>query len=259
MGLFTRESAAAHYERVISHELKDITEVENEVIDARSREHFAANLFNTRAVELTDDEYQELRRRFEADYAECQSMVECLALFLDDEYFYYLNSLDLAKAKIPSDEILGQFRNEYREVRDTFMDAGVIEGELGREESGRTIHFRTDALSHEDYQSRHEIEYKWLIGERNRPLIQFRHNGYMVTILKRMTFAADAEYVQKHHLANEVGRVVTPEATKIMEKALDLGDPAIHPIRTLYYVKKSPIEDDSQVEEVKRVAEGTSL
>lgn len=237
---FTPEIRNQNDETRADRVIQKVVDAENFIIDARSAAHNLANLFDTSASK--DILYPEVHKYvFMRQYENRPTMFGRLALFLSRDYFDYMNSMDLGKtAEAQNPQIINHMRDQYRRVR-AIAETRFGVKELPREASGRTMHFRNDALVTEDIDGTTNVENPlWLIGERNRPLLRLGIDGHNVTVSKRMTFALRSPIA--YELADDDGRVRDPEHMADLEEAFDRHDPAIVPIRTLYYVTKSPIK-----------------
>lgn len=235
--------------REVGPALCDVIDEENKMLDARHAAFLRANLFRKTFIDSSSkDEIDQAQRYLELRQADCQTIADNFALFVHEDFIDKLNSLDLGKTKHPNDfSELEKLRNEYCDLGYALKDQGIIDGELPRDKSGLTLHFRRPANHNPDF----------VIGERNRPLIKVdlltANDTSTITIAKRMTFAMRIEDCLEIFNATGSTKENDPRLLEVVEPLLDKDFnkimitpiPKIYPVRTVYYGTAKPAVEEA--------------
>lgn len=181
-----------------------------------------------------------------------KNMGERFAMALSDKYLGKIHKVELGSTTVPSASgAVDGLKSEYHDLLDWLKRNGIVDDELSRKQSGRSISIRTPA---EPAALKEAI-----IMVRNRPLIktELEHDGLQVDIdiTKRMVFALPMTTARltlnrfRHKLPPEAlrsGQVITEAVPKLFndEEVLHFiestflhhGSGGVIPIRTGYYL-----------------------
>ena len=180
------------------------------------------------------DELGRLQREF-LDEKRGMNMGERFALALSDKYLGRVHVVELGSTTDPgvSGEIDG-LKDEYRDLLRWMKDNGIVENELDRKESGRSVSLRKPLCP--------EAAAGIVIMIRNRPLINtlITHDGRSVGIgiAKRMVFSMPHNTLYALN-AGTVDKNLTFDDERslgMIETMLQHGSGGIRPIRTAYYL-----------------------
>lgn len=202
-----------------------------EICDIRKDAHFKANLWRAGEIDLPVED----RCGFEELLLSATSMEQRLGMFLMPEFLPHLRALDLGESMNPANgEDLRKVEVEYEDLRQKLIDSGVIDAEMSRDESGRTVHI--DHLSMDA-----------LLGTRNRKLFTFVENGVRVSAHKQTSFLVSPAALHAMSLKNGLAAPTDPNnygylhapVVEAIEAAIDTHDPSVYPVRTHFFVKTS--------------------
>ncbi|MEO5499245.1 MAG: hypothetical protein ABIR46_01980 [Candidatus Saccharimonadales bacterium] len=209
-----------------SSSLNRLVKNENDYLDIRQKGH-KHNVFRNKSLAENTPERHTVLDQFMDELSTKTSMISRYELFMDERYADEVYTLDLDETKEPgSHDAVEQLKAEYIELRQQLMGDEVIDDELPRSESKRTIHFN-NSLSPDHY-----------LGTRNRVLFCFERGDRKITVAKRMTFLIDKSALPGGFISESNNG---QKYLSLVQKKIDRQDEAITPVRTVYYVTNKPI------------------
>lgn len=223
-------------ERVSSRNLADTVRIQQNRIEEARREAFLADkLFHSHM--LLQDDFKEIAAEIHAEFMtekKGKSMLERFDLATSERYLGVIHVVELGVSSAPAvDGALDGLKDEYAELRDFMVANGLLDREMSREESGRTLSVERAPIT------------GFVVISRNRPLMSGRA-GLMMTdhdrvhadigIAKRMVFSMKTPmYIAIADRFDDPG-LKSEEAITFVEAALERQDPGIGAIRTAYYL-----------------------
>ena len=183
-------------------------------------------------------QYMDDLTRLQRDFLEEKkgmNMGERFCLALSDKYLGKVHVVELGKTTDPgtSGEIDG-LKDEYRDLLSWMIEHGLVEGELSRQESGRTVGLRKPIAP--------EAAGELAIMIRNRPLIntliEHEDKKIGIGIAKRMVFSVPKVTLNALNggTPHKDFKFRDPRSLELIETMLQHGTGGIQPIRTAYYL-----------------------
>lgn len=218
-------------------ELADAVRVEQNRIEEQRRDAFLADkLFHTHIRVV--DEFKEHADAITEEFLrekKGKSMIERFDLATNERFLGMVHVVELGVTTAPAaDGELDDLKDEYGDLLDFLIDTKIVEREMTREESGRTLSVERTALTDD-----------LVVVTRNRPLIAGAASisiaeGHEVPtaigIAKRMVFSMPTPlYGAIAKRFNDPG-LKSEDATRCVENLLERRDPSIGAIRTAYYL-----------------------
>ena len=216
---------------------ESVRKSENEVEEAWREDFLSRHLFHyARLDSMYPGEIGDsaVLHRLEQDFLEDKrhlNMGERFALALSEKYLGKIHVVDLGSTSQPDNSgAIDGLRSQYNDLLQWMIQNGIVDAELSRQDSRRTISMRPPRLA--------EHATQIMVVVRNRPLIdtEIEHNGQKIKIMiaKRMVFGMPT---QAARALTTRDRLLEEESTKeIIETQLQHGSGGVHPIRTAYYL-----------------------
>jgi hypothetical protein len=217
-----------------------VRETENEYEERMTESVLADTLFHTEFVDevlLNSPEDRIRLLALEHEFLEekrGKNMGERFELALSDKYLGKIHVVELGKTTNPgaTGEIDG-LKDDYRMFLRWMIEHDVVEKELDRSESKRTIRCRQPRIA--------EAAGQLVICERNRPLIRTNiiHDGARVDIAinKRMIFSLPAQTAVALKGRFQGDEIRDEQTLDFIESYfLHHGSGGVRPIRTAYYL-----------------------
>lgn len=235
------------------HYLHDVYASESIAEEERRERLLIDNVFSSEYIALNGLERTWEPRMIEAQFLEDKKTClknggnfgDIFALGISDKYVNKIDLIELQNQNTPDGVYSPDAKRPYKDLRCWLINNGVIERELSREESGRTIVFRRSNVSPEegsDVQQR-------IIGTRERPLIRGTMKNESGTdvkfeISKTMVFSITAQMVnilaKRYEWANTDTEMPDNMKDHIENLLHQINDPehtVIQKIRTGYYLR----------------------
>lgn len=195
--------------------------------------------------------FEERRSEILSQAEKRTSLEDRFQLLVDDNYAGWIRTLDLADVKAPfTQEEYEKFKDDYRNFKDKLVDAGLITGEIPREESKRAIHFYDLMVPDAEAKPARGIG-QFLGGTRYRPLFTMRFmvegspvyeepTEFELKFGKRMSFV-----VLKSSLPEgvDVHQYLDDKQLLQFEERIDQQDSAIVPVRNVYFASTKIVGD----------------
>lgn len=208
-------------------DVDDLVRNENETIDMRKIAH-RVNLFRQKSLDGDLEHRARLMAQFESELSERHTISERFDLFMDERYADEVYTLDLGETlEAGSHDAVEAIKDEFRILEQRLIEEDVITGEIPRDIAMPTVHFGKS--QHDEY----------CLGTRNRNLFSFTRDDRVITVAKRMTFLMTSGTIPDalHHKPD------SQYVVDIAQKLIDSQDPAIIPVRTVYYATNKSLED----------------
>lgn len=210
-------------------ELADAVRIEQNKIEEQRREDFlAGKLFHLHAQ--VQDGYT---ARFEEEFLrekKGKSMIERFDLATTEPFLGMVHVVELGVTTAPAaDGDLDDLKDEYIELRDFLVGSNLLDREMTREESGRSLTVDPSPLTSE-----------LVIVARNRPLmggrIELGVDTLVVGIAKRMVFSMPSTLYDAIATRFDDPGLKSEEALACVENLLERRVQSIGAIRTAYYL-----------------------
>lgn len=179
----------------------------------------------------------DLRRRFMEEKRD-MNMGQRLNLALQPPYFGRLHVVELGLTNRPGVEgEIDGLKHQYHDLLNWMTIHGLVEEELPRQESGRTIELRKS-----------KIDTGCMVVVRNRPLVDTRlpQPPTHIGISKRMVFSLPRTMLRT--MDKEIKNMAEPVCDyrttllDLIEREMDAQNPQIDAIRTAYYLAMQKLE-----------------
>lgn len=214
-----------------------VRESENEREENWREKFLAENLFHNAHLDEVLEETEDrilllnLEHQFLQD-KQHKNMGERFDLALSNKYLGKIHVVELGRTTNPgtNGEVDG-LKSEYNDLLRWMQQEGIVERELTRQESGRSVSVRKPVLP--------GASDRLVIMVRNRPLIQsklvHKDQELDIAIAKRMVFSLPRESIKP--LLNINAKLCGEEVHEIIEERfLKNGWGGVQPIRTAYYL-----------------------